>query len=178
MGATDAGNNAAYATISGAAIGQFLDQTQPAPALFGGSGAQYIDIRYTPNNTTTSSTTAPANLYGGAGTTTTPSAVTINMSIVGLANTPFTSPFSRVELYERSTTPGSPTAVSYKLLGTFSQGGVSVSPTSATIANTFTYTPTFPSTSTGPIPSDLLVVATDANGYAVAFIIPTITLNP
>jgi hypothetical protein len=189
VGATDAGNNAAYGVIAGTTINALLDQTQlPTPQFFGlPNSTQSIEVRFTPNNTTTSSIAAATQLFGGTGAVTTPSSLTITFRQLGLTNTPFTSPFQRIEVWQRSTLPGSAqagaipfaTTTAYTFLGTFARGGVTVFPNAASqINNTFTYTPTsFPS-SGNTTNVDLLILAVDANGYAAAFIAPTITLNP
>jgi uncharacterized protein YjdB len=190
VGVTDAGGNPAYGTIGGAALQALLDQTQLSPTFFGSNGLQTIDLRYTPNNTTASATAAPITL--NSATTGNASAVTITFRQNGVANTPFVSPFTRIQLFQRSNLPqsagipGSATTTAYRFIGDFSIGGLTVSPGAATINSTFTVTPgsngitAFPTNAGDPNRSvDLLVVASDANGYAVAFIAPTLTLtNP
>lgn len=188
VGATDAGGNPGYGVLAGAAVAALLDPTQTAPTFFGGQGLQTIDLRFTPNNTTTTSAAAPITL--NSATTGAATAVTITLRQNGVANTPFVSPFTKIEIFQRSNlpqsaaVPGSAATTAYRFIGTFSLGGLSVTPTTSQILSTFTVTPgsngvtAFP-TSAGNATSDLLVVASDANGYAVAFIVPTITLtNP
>ena len=190
VGVTDAGGNPAYGTLGTAAFQALLDQTQLSPQFFGGNGLQSIDLRFTPNNTSTSATAAAITL--NSATTGSPSAVTVTLRQNGIANTPFQSPFTRIQLFQRSNLPqstaipGSATTTAYRFIGDFSIGGLTVAPGSATINSTFTVTPgsngiTAVPTNAGDANRsvDLLVVESDANGYAVAFIVPTITLtNP
>jgi hypothetical protein len=188
LGATDIGGNPGYGTLAAAGIAALLDPTQTAPTFFGGSGLQNVSLLFTPNTTTTASAAAPLTLRSA--TTGQPSAVTLTFRQSGLANTPFVSPFTRIQLYQRSNLPntvgipGSTTTTAYRLIGDFAAGGLSVTPAASTINSTFTVTPgsngiTGFTSSAGTTQTDLLVVASDANGYAVAFIVPTITLtNP
>ena len=70
----------------------------------------------------------------------------------------------------------------YRKIADFSGSSISISTGSSTITNSFTVTPgvsgipAFPSS--GARTADLLVLATDANGYSVAFIVPQFTINP
>jgi uncharacterized protein YjdB len=195
VGVLDAGNNVGYGVIGGTAINALLDPSQVAPVIFGGNGLQSLDLRFTPNNTTTTSAAAPLTL--NSATTGNPTAVTITLRQNGLANTPFVSPFTRIELYRAVSLPQSANGViptgttpttQYQLVGTFSTGGLTVTPTTSQILSTFTVTPGTAGTvaSIPGFPSagnttavNLLVVASDANGYAVAIPVPTISLtNP
>jgi hypothetical protein len=177
VGVSDAGNNGAWATISASAVQALLDQTQPGNSFFSTtttSGLQSVSITYTTTGGTT--TTVPA--LGSTTTGTFPS-VTLNIILTGPANTPFTSPFKQIDVYQKtSTPPGSPNPQPiYRFLGTATLGGLSVTPTTSTISNAFTFTPTsFPSSGTST--ADLLVLAYDASGNAMAFMIPTLTINP
>ena len=75
-----------------------------------------------------------------------------------------------------------PNPTAFHHVGTFATGGLTISPTASTITSTLTLTP-----GTGGIPGfpssggttlNLLVLATDANGYSVGFVIPPIVVAP
>src|SRR5207302_1235300 len=119
-------------------------------------------------------------------TTGTPTSFTINLVQNGVANTPFISPFTRFDVFIRGTVPGSSpyagTTTAYTLIGSFGGASVSISTTSSTITNSFTVTPgvsgvgAFPSST--PFSLDLLVVASNAQGYSTGFVIPTVSIAP
>jgi large repetitive protein len=187
VGASDQGANWGYATLGG--VSSLLDQTQTTPTFFGGAGGPLsASITFQPS-------TANAATAGGfaatlaSATSGTPTSETINLVLNGAPNTPFANPFAKVELYVRSTIPGNvqgvnpfTTSTAYTLAGTFGGASMSVSAGGSTITSSFNVVPgsngiaTFPSSGTTSV--DLLVLATSASGYSIAFIIPTITLNP
>jgi hypothetical protein len=190
VGASDPGANWAYGLIGGAAVTSILDQAQPMPAFFGtGGGPNSSELRFQAS-TASSFTTGGFAATLAPATTGTPTSQTLNLVQVGTPNTPFVNRFARVQLFRRFTLPGSGTpgvnpfnvGFSYRFIADCSGSAVSISTTSSTITNSCPIVPgsggipAFPSSGTTAV--DLLVVASDANGYAAAYIIPTITLTP
>ncbi|MBV9878841.1 MAG: Ig-like domain-containing protein [Gemmatirosa sp.] len=188
IGASDPGANWTYGVMSGSAVQAVLDQStsQTFPWTFFGSpqGPASVSLTFQPSNAGAPSAAAlPVTLssLGGA------NAVTVNLVQTGLVNTPFISPFTRYEVYIRSTVPGvtpfasttayAPITTSFGPLATmmaFSQPTI--------MSNSFTVVPgvggipSFPTT--GSTAVDLLIVASNMQGYAIGFVLPTITLVP
>jgi uncharacterized protein YjdB len=185
VGASDPGANWAYSVIGSAALASILDQAQTAPTFFGAAdGPATSELRFQAS-TATSATTGGFAATLASATSGTPTNETINLVQVGAANTPFTNRFARVQLFLRSNIPGTTPFIgttAYRLIGDCSAAAISISTTSSTITNSCPVVPgsagvpAFPTSGTRAV--DLLVLATDANGYAAAYIIPTITLNP
>ncbi|MBV9496390.1 MAG: hypothetical protein JOZ54_19230, partial [Acidobacteria bacterium] len=189
IGVSDPGANWTYGVMLGGAVQAVLDQSTAqttVPTFFGGAqGPLSVSLTFQPSTASSASATAlPITL--APATSGTPTAVTVNLVQNGTANVPFLSPFTKYEVYLRSTVPGvTPfsSTTAYTLIST-TFGGISttISTTASTQTNSFTITPgaggipAFPSS--GSTAVDLLVVASNAQGYAIGFVIPTITLTP
>jgi hypothetical protein len=200
LGASDPGANWTYGSIGGFALDNSAGQASPGTFFGGANQPVNASITYQANNVTTPSAGFSAGAAcaaaGGDAAFTLNSAstgcatsVTINLVQNGAAGVPFQSQITNVSLYIRGATPGTPPfggPTAYTLAGTFGGAftGVSSATGIQTTTNSFTFVPgasgipSFPG-SAGTTAVDALVVASTANGYAIAFQLPTINLvNP